>query len=676
MRKYIAIVAFLISLQNLHGQTNGLVNTVKSPFTRLHSVDMDDVSWTPGFWADKFEVCRTSMMPHLWNVYTDPEISHAFRNFEIAAGIDSGRHRGAPFHDGDFYKILEGIASLYASSRDERLNELMDKAIPVIARAQREDGYIHTPTTIGQRNNHQHATEEFNNQLNFETYNLGHLMTAACVHYRATGKRSLLDVAIKAADFLSNYYDQSSAQLSRNTICPSHYMGIVEMYRTTGNKKYLTLATNLIDIRGNAANGTDDNQDRTPFRKQTAATGHAVRANYLYAGVADTYAETGDSSLLQTLNLIWDDVVNRKMYITGACGALYDGVSPDGMSYHPWEIQKTHQSYGRAYQLPNMTAHNETCANIGNVLWNWRMFLITGQAKYTDIVELALYNSVLSGINLDGNEFSYTNPLRVSQDFPYQLRWSGGRKPYISRSNCCAPNVFRTISEISQYFYSLSDKGLWLNLYGGNQLSTKLKDGSTLQLTQETKYPWEGTVRVMLDKVPKRSFSFYLRIPGWATDARISVNGKTTQLATVPGQYVEMHQQWRDGDVIELTLPMPATLIEANPLVEETRNQVAVRRGPVTYCLEKMDLPQGMSMSDVIIPPSANFQPDLIKIGNAEMISLKGEVKWIDNPAFDNQLYRVVADSPPVRRTIRLIPYYAWGNRGISDMTVWMPYGR
>jgi DUF1680 family protein len=453
-------------------------------------------------------------------------------------------------------------------------------------------------------------------------------------------------------------------------------MGIFEMYRTTGNKKYVTLATNLIDIRGNAANGTDDNQDRIPFRKQTAAMGHAVRANYLYAGVADTYAETGDSSLLQTLNLIWDDVVNRKMYITGACGALYDGISPDGVSYHPSEIQKTHQSYGRAYQLPNMTAHNETCANIGNVLWNWRMFLITGQAKYTDIVELALYNSVLSGINLGGNEFSYTNPLRASQNFPYQLRWSGERKPYIGRSNCCAPNVFRTISGISQYFYSLSDKGLWLNLYGGNQLSTKLKDGSTLQLTQETKYPWGGTVRVMLDKVPKRSFSFFLRIPGWATDARISVNGKTTPLATVPGQYVEMHQQWREGDVIELTLPMPPRLIEANPLVEETRNQVAVRRGPVTYCLEKMDLPHGMNMSDVIIPASVNFQPELIKIDNSEMLSLKGEVTWINNPPFDNQLYRVVADSPTVRKTIRLIPYYAWGNRGPSDMTVWMPYGR
>jgi DUF1680 family protein len=213
MKKYIVIVAFLISLQNLHGQTNGLVNTVKSPFTRLHSVNMDGVKLTSGFWADKFEVCKTSMMPHLWDVYTDPEISHAFRNFEIAAGLDSGKHRGAPFHDGDFYKILEGIASLYAAIRDERLNELMDKVIPVIARAQREDGYIHTATTIGQRNNAQHPTEEFNNQLNFETYNLGHLMTAACVHYRATGKRPLLDIAIKAADFLNNYYDQSSTQL-------------------------------------------------------------------------------------------------------------------------------------------------------------------------------------------------------------------------------------------------------------------------------------------------------------------------------------------------------------------------------------------------------------------------------------------------------------------------------
>jgi uncharacterized protein len=378
MKRYFIIFVILILAENLHGQQ---VNISKSPFATLQSVDMEDVTWTSGFWADRFEVCKNSTMPHLWNVYTNPEISHAFKNFEIAAGLDTGIHHGPPFHDGDFYKVLEAIASLYATTRDEKLNSLMDDVIPVIARAQREDGYIHTPTIIDQRDKHLSAAAEFKSKLNFETYNIGHLMTAACVHYRATGKRTLLDVAIKATDFLNKYYKQSAVELSRNTICPSHYMGVVEMYRTTGNKEYIDLARNLIDIRGHAADGTDDNQDRISFRKQTEAMGHAVRANYLYAGVADVYAETGEDSLLQALNLIWDDVVNKKMYITGACGALYDGVSPYGTSYRPPEIQKTHQAYGRAYQLPNLTAHNETCANIGNVLWNWRYIIVCSPAS-------------------------------------------------------------------------------------------------------------------------------------------------------------------------------------------------------------------------------------------------------------------------------------------------------
>lgn len=675
MKAYITAIALLISIQQLTGQSNALVNTANSPFAKLQSVNMEEVNWTSGFWAERFEVCRNSTMPHLWNVYTDAQVSHAFKNFEIAAGLDTGRHLGPPFHDGDFYKILEGIASLYAVTGDERLNEMMDRVIPVIARAQRRDGYIHTRAIIEQQNNPSQS-KEFGNQLNFETYNIGHLMTAACVHYRATGKRSLLDIAIRATDFLDNYYQQSSAQLSRNTICPSHYMGIIEMYRTTRNKTYLSLAKNLINIRGTTNDGTDDNQDRIPFREQKEAMGHAVRANYLYAGVADVYTETGDTSLLQSLNSIWNDVVNKKMYLTGACGALYDGVSPYGTSYLPSEIQKTHQAYGRAYQLPNMTAHNETCANIGNVLWNWRMFLVTGEAKYADITEIALYNSVLSGISLDGNEFSYTNPLSASDNFSYDLRWSGGRLPYIRRSNCCPPNAFRTIAEVSHYAYSLSDKGIWFNLYGSSTLSTTLNDGSKLKLLQETNYPWEGTIHVTLKQVPTEAFSLFFRIPEWTSDAHITINGNPKRIGTVAGEYAEIHRPWRKGDVIEVSLPMSTTLVEANPLVEETRNQVAVKRGPIVYCLEETDLPESINVSDIVIPASAIFRPHPILIDGANMMGLKGEVLCVDNSSFQNQLYRIVSDSKPVKKTITLIPYYAWGNRGPSNMTVWMPLDR
>ncbi len=236
----------------------------------------------------------------------------------------------------------------------------------------------------------------FDDKLSFEAYNFGHLMTAGCVHYRATGKTNLLDIAKKASDFLIVFYNKATPEQARNAICPSHYMGLAEMYRTTREKKYLDLLNKLIDIRG-TVEGTDDNSDRAPFRDMKRIVGHAVRANYLMAGVADLYAEEGDKTLLTTLDTLWNNVIHTKMYVTGACGALYDGVSVDGTSYIPDTVQKVHQSYGRDYQLPNFSAHNETCANIGNVLWNYRMFLLTGEEKYFDIVELALYNSVLSG---------------------------------------------------------------------------------------------------------------------------------------------------------------------------------------------------------------------------------------------------------------------------------------
>lgn len=492
-------------------QTHSLVNTTTSTYAKLKPVDMNAVTWTSGFWGERMQICKDSMVPHLWNTYTDANISHAYKNFEIAAGKDTGSHSGPPFHDGDFYKLLEAVASIYAITKDKKLDVMMDTVIATIAQCQRADGYIHTPVVIEERKNTGNA-RPFEDRLNFETYNMGHLMTAACVHYRATGKRTLLNIAIKAADYLDNFYKRSSPELARNAICPSHYMGVIELYRTTKDPKYLQLAINLINIRGLVAEGTDDNQDRVPFRQQKTAMGHAVRGNYLYAGVADVYAETGDTSLLNCLNPIWEDVVYRKMYITGGCGALYDGVSPYGVLYKPPQIQKTHQAYGRAYQLPNMTAHNETCANIGNLLWNWRMLLLTADAKYADVLELALYNSILSGVSLDGNKFFYTNPLSASGDFPYTLRWAGGRVPYIRLSNCCPPNTVRTMAEVSDYAYTVSDKGVWVHLYGSNNLSTQL-NGAAIQLSQQSNYPWDGHIKFTITKTAPKPFSMFCAFP-------------------------------------------------------------------------------------------------------------------------------------------------------------------
>ncbi len=656
-------------------QNKPLVNTSKSSHAKLSSVDLGDAVWTNGFWADRFQVAQKAMVPNIWAIYNNPEVSHAFRNFEIAAGLAEGEHKGPSFHDGDFYKVLESLAATYAITKDPQLDKEMDRAIAVIAKVQQPDGYIYTPAII-QKKNDKGSGSAFQDKVNFETYNLGHLMTAACVHHRATGKTNLLNVAIKATDFLYNYYKTASPQLARNAICPSHYMGIVEMYRTTGDKKYLELAQNLINIRGLTDEGTDDNQDRIPFRDQTKAMGHAVRASYLYAGVADVYAETGDKTLLNTLDLMWDDVTQHKMYVTGGLGSLYDGVSPDGTSYNPKDVQKIHQAFGRDYQLPNHTAHNETCANIGNVLWNWRMLQLTGKAQYADVMELALYNSVLSGISLKGTEFLYTNPLAYSDELPFKQRWSKDRVGYIGLSNCCPPNVVRTVAEVNNYAYSVSDKGLWFNLYGGSKLATKLKDGSEVKLTQVTNYPWDGNINVTLDQVPrKKEFSLFMRIPGWANDAKILVNGKPADAKVTPGEYAEISGKWSKGDKVELILPMEAKLIEANPLVEETRGQVAVKRGPVVYCVESVDFPKGQDIFNVAIPADIQFTPKLIKIENSDVMSLEGKAQVVQDKEWKNQLYREVSKKDQAMQ-VRLVPYYAWGNRGHSEMSVWMPLNR
>nr|WP_245797079.1 glycoside hydrolase family 127 protein [Bacteroides luti] len=677
----------------LPAQEKALMNTSKSKYAQLTNVDLSAVKWTNGFWGDRFRVCKDTMLISMWNTWNAPEISHGFRNFEVAAGVCPGEHWGPPFHDGDFYKWLEGVAAVYAVNKDPKLDALMDKAVAVIVKAQREDGYIHTPVIIDEKNkgvdSHKAQKETvigtkvgganevgaFANRLNFETYNLGHLMMAGCVHYRATGKKTLFNAAIKATDFLCHFYETASAELARNAICPSHYMGVVEMYRATGNPRYLELAKNLINIRGMVKNGTDDNQDRIPFRDQKKAMGHAVRANYLYAGVADVYAETGEKILKDNLESIWNDIVNRKMYVTGACGALYDGTSPDGTCYEPDSIQKVHQSYGRAYQLPNSTAHNESCANIGNMLFNWRMLQTTGEEKYADVMETSLYNSVLAGVSLDGKKFFYTNPLRLSKDFPYTLRWPRERQSYIS-CFCCPPNTVRTLCEAQNYAYSISQKGVWFNLYGGNQLDTKLTDGSALTLTQVSDYPWDGKVVTTVDKVAsKKAFSMNFRIPEWCEKATLTVNGKSVDADLSAGKYAEVNRVWKKGDVVELNLAMTVKLMESNPLVEETRNQTVVKRGPLVYCLESMDVEGGQSIDNVLIPANIQLTPNKITIDGSPIVALDGEAQLMNEGSWKGTLYKQVSDSSK-KVKIRLIPYYAWGNRGKADMTVWMPLAR
>ena len=670
MNRVILVCAAILMIQIISAQ-NSLVNTSQSPHAKLSSVGLSDVQWTKGFWAERFAVCRDAMVPQLWQTYTSKSICYSFQNFRIAAGLDTGRFRGPSFHDGDFYKTLEAVAATYAATKDKKLDGWMDEAIDVIGKAQKPDGYIYTKNIIEQKKTGKEKM--FDDQLSFEAYNFGHLMTAACVHHAATGKTNLLNIAKKAADFLIGFYGTATPEQARNAICPSHYMGLTELYRSTKEKKYLDLVKRLIDIRG-TVEGTDDNSDREPFRNMDKVVGHAVRANYLFAGVADVYAETGDETLMKTLNKLWDNVINTKMYVTGGCGALYDGVSVDGTSYKPDTVQKVHQSYGRDFQLPNFSAHNETCANIGNVLWNWRMFLITGDSKYADIVELALYNSVLSGISMDGTNFFYTNPLASTANYPYHLRWEGGRVPYISKSNCCPPNTVRTIAEVSNYMYSVGDDGVYINMYGGNTLSTKLKDGTSIQIEQVTNYPWDGKITIIVKEATEKPVNIFLRIPQWCKSYQLRINGIVPKVRDRKGGYVIAERIWKAGDKIEITLDMAATLIESNPLVEETKNQVTVKRGPVVYCLESTDLP-GQNVFDVVIPASIKLQPIAMKIDNGNIMALIGEAKLLENNDWKNKLYKEVnTTTKPVK--IKLIPYYAWANRGKTDMTVWMPLMR
>jgi len=667
-----AVLFLFCTLFAAAGAEPGIVDTASSPHARVHMVGLDEAHWTGGFWADRFELCRTQMIPRMAVLMGGTNYSQYYENFRIAAGATDGRYRGAPFNDGDFYKFLEGAAATLAVTNNARIDQKLDEVISVIARAQRPDGYLGTWVQLHQREGDipQSGTVPFANPDNFEMYNFGHLMTAACVHYRVTGKTNFLQIACKAADFLCDAFGHPTPELARNAVCPSHYMGIVELYRATRNPRYLDLARSLFASRDLVKDGGDDNQDRLPFEKQTEAEGHAVRANYLYAGAADLFLETGDLNLWGPLGTIWTNVVTKKMYITGGCGALYDGASPDGAKDQK-HITRVHQAYGRNYQLPNTTAYSETCANIGNVLWNWRMFLATGAAQYMDVVELAFYNSVLSGVGLDGTNYFYTNPLRVTDPMPTELRWARTRVSYVT-SFCCPPNLLRTIAESADYAYGKSDDAIWVNLYGGSCLETELA-GEKISLMQESDYPWNGRIRLVIRQCGSAGFALKLRIPGWASGASVRINDRPADTSPVSGRYFEVRRKWQPGDFLDLDLPMPPRLMQANPLVEDDANQVAVQRGPVVYCLESTDLPLGTKFSDVFLPADIQFTARYDQRLLDGVVVLEGSAFARPPVNWAGDLYQPVRPATLHPIWLRLIPYSVWDNRGPSEMSVWLP---
>jgi DUF1680 family protein len=671
----------------------GLTNNLRSPNMKLKSIDVDSAQWTSGLWAERFDTCAHATVQHLWH---EMEGVH-YANFLHAVGdVQTANYQGAGFSDGDLYKWLEAAVASYGVTNDPQLKSLIDKVISVIGRAQQPDGYIFTHLTL-ERKAGKPGAKPFENAVDFETYNCGHLMTAACLHYKVTGERTLLDIAVRLSDFLYEVFSNPTPDLARFDICPSHYMGIIEMYRTTGDPKYRELGKKFIDMRDLVQNGTDQNQERQPFREQTKAVGHAVRANYLYAGAADVYAETGDPTLLNTLDAIWQDLVSHKIYITGATGALNTGTSPSthgkGISQELLakgdkaitgaekesmrdSVHFVSQAYGREYELPNLTSYNESCATIGSVLWQWRMFQITGEPKYAELLESTLINGVLSAMSLDGTRFFYANALKRSNNLPFPMRYPPERQKYF-RSYCCPPNIARTVAETNCYAYCITDQAVWTVLYGANKWNGSLTNGTQVSLTQKTEYPWNGNISITVEPKSPSEFALMLRIPSWSRGGSVQVHSDTgiafEQANVEPGEYFRLQRKWSAGDTVQLVLPMPVRLVEGHKLVEETRGQIAVMRGPVVYCMETPDAGQGVDLADYAVPRSATFKPVEYKIGQVPITALEGEILKHESRDWGSDLYREISAAEPQRVRIRMVPYFCWDNRGLTEMSIWMP---
>jgi DUF1680 family protein len=636
------------------GSTRGIINNAGSPHAVLNTVGIGDVRWTDGFWAEKFGLCHDVMLDNLWTLYNDPDKLHAMKNFRILAGLEDGDFKGSKWIDGDFYKWMEAVSYVYAATGDVRLERHLDEIIPVIARGQEPGGYINTRMIL-------EKLDRWTDIVDHETYNMGHLMTSACIHYRATGKTGMLEIAKKAGDCLYDAFMDSD----RHFIGYSSIMGLVELYRTTGDKKYLDLAVRFVDMQGEPYPGgrrphlrnglySDQRQDMRPLRRDTRAVGHAVWGGYLYSGAADVVAETGDTALLTALEAIWQDVAARKMYITGASTASHEG-----------------EKFGQEYVLHNARAYNETCSNIAAAMWNWRMLGLTGDARYADRLELILYNSALSSISADGTKFFYANPIRLMEGLHLHVKYGPQRWVQI-KETCCPPNIVRTIAKAHGWVYNVSQEGLWINLYGGNELKTTLPDGTDIRLVQETDYPWGGQVSIRPQHAAHR-YAIRLRIPGWAANAGLTVNGQPANVKLQPGTYATVERTWKTGDEIALDLPMPATLLSAHPLLEEAANQVAVKRGPLVYCLESVDIPDGVRVRDVRIPADTQFTPSRMSSVDGGIVQLKARAVAARSTEWGDTLYRTYRAPKLEPVDIRLTPYYYWHNRGLAEMTVWMP---
>ena len=636
-----------------------LIDTRKSAYAKVSFPAR--CRWTGGFFLDRFHITAKAAIPHILEIFDDQDsFFHEVENFRIAAGTSEGEFRGNPYGDGDFYKLLEGMAC--AGLPQEQLEAYFQ----LIAKAQQPDGYLSTKQIIGERASN--GVTRHSDVDDFEEYNFGHLFTAACVIARETGNNALLDVAARVGDYLEAYYTRALAGESAQTaVCPSHYMGLAEMYRQTGNERYLNMLKAAIALRDKVAHGTEDNQDRIPLREQRVISGHAVRATYLYAGVTDLYLETGDETLLPTLDACWRNMLDTKVYITGGLGALYTGCSPFGDLIG---AQRVHQAFGYEYQLPNITAYNETCAALGGVFWALRRFAMHPQAEAFDLIERITYNLAAAAISLDGRKYFYENMLRRTQEVPYPLMWPRERSDTFE-CFCCPTNLSRFFTETGFYAYAQDDGALYTGLYGSGEAEIRLQNGAAFTVRQQTDYPWDGQIRFSFDHAKPEPFTLMLRIPEWSRKGQIIIGDRLTALGEhQAGSYVPVKIAHPQTDTVLLTLDMTPRLTVAHPMVEETEAQACVERGPLVYCLESAD--HGGNLQGLYFAPEPHFREQPASLAGDFAVRLEAQ-GYRRSVSEGGALYRRFTAKPSEPVTLKLLPYYQWDNRGFGEMRIWLP---
>ncbi len=630
----------------------------------IQPVPFTQVKLQGGFWARRIEINRRVTV---WSVFRKCEQTGRIDNFAVAGGLKKGGFRGIFFNDSDVFKAIEGAAYTLAAHPDPKLEAYVDSVIDKIAAAQEPDGYLYTARTINDPNYRYPGREARWSHLahGHELYNVGHLYEAAVAYWQATGKDKLLQVALKNADLICRVFGPGPNQ--RKDV-PGHEeieIGLVKLYRATGNRKYLEQAKFFVDMRGRAdIRGKTYGsycQDHKPVVEQTEAVGHAVRAGYLYAAVADLAALTGDPDYRKAIDRIWNDIVSRRMYLTGGVGARRSG-----------------EAFGKPYELPNETAYNETCAAIAQALFNHRMFLLHGDAKYIDVLERILYNGFLVGVGLDGEHYFYPNPLACDGQTPFN-QGVLGRSPWFSCA-CCPVNIVRFVPSVPGMFYGVRGRTIYVNLYDQGEAQIPL-EGQVVRIGQKTQYPWQGKVELTLDPGQPREFELRLRLPGWVRGQvlpsdlyrfdppgegrwQLRINGQQVQPPVERG-YLVLKRRWQPGDRVVLEFAMPVRRVWAHPKVEADRGRLAWQRGPIVYCLEGVDH-DGEVLNLVVSPQvelQAQWRPDWFD----GVVILQGEAKRV---RYDLQGQRHLEE---VKLTA--IPYYAWAHREVGQMTVWVPTG-